>query len=232
MTNKQIFGGIAALVLILAIVVAVFQSSTSIPTRSDIGKSVGNLLIEDYDPYVRQNGGVYTNLEIKTSDNLESSGTLTVSGASTIGSATLSGKLTTNAGHLRSYTNSTSTVATSQTLEIGDILDYESMLMVPNTGALTLTFPASSTMSTLVPTAGDRQDFCIVNSTSTAAATITLATNTGLALQRVATSTTSGSAGMLAIPANGSACVKFVRQTATASAFDIQVLVENYISAE
>lgn len=159
--------------------------------------------------------------------------TLTQTGAATLSStATIGGKLTTNAGHLRSYTNSTSTTATSQTLAVADILNYDTILMTPNTGALTLTFPASSTMTTLVPTAGDMQETCIFNATSTAAATITLATGTGLSLERVATSTTSGSAGMLAIPANGSACMKFVRQKATSAAFDISILVTPFLGAE
>lgn len=183
--------------------------------------------------------GGTTNLDyLDTTDGYGVDGTTVIDGSGNwVGALTgttgsLSGLLTLNAGVLNSYTNSTSTVVTAYTLKAADLVGYDSILMTPNTAALTLTFPASSTLSTLVPSAGDIQRTCIFNATSTAAATITLATGTGISLERVATSTTSGSAGMLAIPANGSACLTFVRQKATASTFDISVLVTPFLQAE
>lgn len=142
--------------------------------------------------------------------------------------ASVSGLLTTNAGHLKSYTNATSTTATTQTLAQADILGYDTILLTPNTGALTLTLPATSTLTSFIPSAGDMQETCLYNATSTASQTITLAAGTGIDLERVATSTSSGSAGIFAIQANNSVCLKFIRETDT----DISVLATPFIDAD
>lgn len=150
-------------------------------------------------------------------------GALTTSGA-----ITANGIITSNAGVIRSYTNSTSTTATTYTAVQADILNYDTILMTPNVGALTITFPATSTLTSMVPSAGDTQETCLYNATSTSAATITITAGAGMDLERVATSTTSGSTGVLAIPATGSACFKFVRQTNT----DISVLMTSFLNAD
>lgn len=157
-----------------------------------------------------------------------------ITGAGTwIGTIVAAAKATFDAGILHSYTSSTSTIATAQTLVAADITNYESVIFTPNRDSVTLTFPASSTLSAFVPTAGDWAEQCWYNATTTAAKTITFAAGTGIDLERIATSTISGSGGpMLAIPAGGSACIKYVRQPATASTFDISVLVTNYIDAD
>ncbi len=143
----------------------------------------------------------------------------------------LAGLLTLNAGQLRSYTNSTSTKAATQTLALADFNGYDTILLTPNSTAVALTFPASSTIPTFLPTAGDMQETCIYNATSSASidAYIRLLAGTGIDLEVVATSTTAGNVN---IPEGGYACLKFVRQKATASSFDISVLMTQYIDAD
>lgn len=163
-------------------------------------------------------------------DSLELSENLTVDGTSTLtGATSLNGAATLNAGQIRSYTVASSSVTTG-TLAESDILNYDTLLYTPGGAAATkiLTLPATSTITSMVPTAGDIQETCIYNATSTAASTITLAAGAGMDLERVATSTTSGAVSVLVIPANGYACLKFVRQTDT----DIGALMTSYINSD
>lgn len=154
--------------------------------------------------------------------------TFTSTGAATLGSTVSAGGLVTlNAGQLKSYTNSTSTTATTQTLEVGDVLNYDTVSIVPNTGDLTLTFFASSTASTLVPTAGDMQETCIQNATTTAGIDITFAAGTGIDLK-----TSSSSPSDLTIQPTDIACFKFIREVATASTFDITANMTGYVAAD
>lgn len=118
----------------------------------------------------------------------------------------------TDGGLLQSYTNSTSTLATSQTLVQADILNYSTILMTPNTASLTLTMPATSTLTSFVPTVGDRQDVCFLNSTSTSATTITFVAGTGMNIQ-TASSTTN--IGIPPIQPRGTGCFTFIRDKNT-----------------
>lgn len=166
--------------------------------------------------------------------------TLTITGAQTLtGATTLSSTLTVgglikaDAGSYVSYTNSTSTTATTQTLAAADILNYSSIILTPNTGALTLTLPASSTLSAMVPVAGDSFEQCWYNATTTAATYITFAAGTGIDFQKNATTTTVGAdTTTYPIDAGGYACLKYIRQPATATTFDIGVLMTGYLNAD
>lgn len=144
--------------------------------------------------------------------------TLTVTGATTIGGLT-----TLNAGQLRSYTNATSTTATSQTLEEADLLNYDTVLLTPDTPSLTLTLPATSTLTSFIPTAGDMAEQCWYNATSTASMNITFAAGTGIDLQTASTTQTD-----LTFATGGNACLKFIRQTDT----DVSVLMTEYTDAD
>lgn len=154
--------------------------------------------------------------------------TLTITGAVSTGAVTASGVQTLDAGQLRSYTNSTSTVATTQTLAQADILNYDTVLFTPNTASVTLTLPATSTLTSYIPTAGDRAEQCWQNATTTAGINVTFAAGAGMDLQMVATSTISGSAGVFPITPGNSACFKFIRQANT----DVQVLMTSYIDGD
>lgn len=144
------------------------------------------------------------------------------------GTLTQTGKLTTNAGHLRSYTNATTSVTTG-TLSVSDVNGYDVVLLTPTGAAATktLTFFASSTASTWLPTAGDMQETCFVNGTTTAATTITFAAGTGIDLETASSSPTD-----LILLAGNTACFKFIRQTATASTFDITAAMIEYTNGD
>ena len=161
------------------------------------------------------------------------SGAVTHSGAVTFSSTlsavtgTFSGLVTTNAGVLHSSVLATSTG--SNTLGVLDLNGYETVIVTPTgaAAAKTLTFAASSTMSAWLPTAGDWQDTCFLNA-STSVATLVFATGTGIDLQ-VATSTNGNGGAMdLTISPDGTACFKFIRKAATASAFDIEANLLEY----
>lgn len=137
-----------------------------------------------------------------TSDNWSVGGNLSVTGTSVF-----TGRLTTDGGILRSSTNSTTTTATSYTLIQADLLNYSSMLITPNTGDLTLTLPASSTLTSLVPSTGDVATIKIVNASTTAGIDITIAGGTGTLLRKATTTAT--------ILSNSVGTIEFVRKANT-----------------
>jgi len=156
-----------------------------------------------------------------------------VTGVTSLSNLLTSGLVTLNGGSMKSNTNSTSTTATTQTLAVADIQGYDSVILTPNTGALTLTFFASSSATSWLPTAGDRQETCFYNATGTTAATITFVAGTGIDFERTATSTTAGAVTTaMPIPAGGHGCFTFMRQPATASTFDISALYTPFVNGD
>jgi len=81
----------------------------------------------------------------------------------------------------------TSTTATSHTVTEQNMLDYNCFEVTWNTGNGTWTLPATSTMTTLLATAGDMREWIIHNATTTAATTFTIAAGTGIDLIGVTT---------------------------------------------
>lgn len=147
-------------------------------------------------------------------------GSVTMSQAATFSStASVAGLFTMDAGQLKSYTNSTSTTVASLTLVEADLLNYDTILMgTINMSGTTLTLPATSTMTSMVPTAGDIQEVCIHNATSTAA-NITIAAGTGIILR-----SSSSTPADLVIQETDTGCLKFIRQTDT----DVSVLLTTW----
>lgn len=191
--------------------------------------AVGNLLAENYIPYVLYNGGFNTAKDLTVSGATTLSGTNVFSGATTISGAstfsaipTFSSILQLDAGAVHSYPNSTTTNAT-QTLVAADITNYESIVALPNVGSITLTLPASSTLSAFVPNAGDWQEQCIVNATTTTGIIVTLAGGTGVNLQ-VASSSVSA-VGSLALLPGKTGCIKYFRIGAGGNSSDINALL-------
>ena len=173
--------------------------------------------------------GGTTNFDaIELSEGLTVTGAVSLSSTLSAAATTLSGLFTTNAGTLRSYTNATSSVGTG-TLQVSDINAYDTVLLTPTGAAATktLTFFASSTASTWLPTAGDMQETCFYNGTTTAATTITFAAGTGIDLETASSSPTD-----LVLLSGNTACFKFMRQPATASTFDISALMTEYTDAD
>lgn len=129
-----------------------------------------------------------------------------------------------------SYTNATSTTGTVVTLAASD-LAYSQVVMVPNTGALTVTFPASSSLSSFLPVAGDRARQCWVNATGTAAGIIIFAASAGIDYEKNATSTVAA-AGQTPIGASNSACFEWMRIGAGANASDFIVQQTSFFNAD
>jgi len=117
--------------------------------------------------------------------------TLTSTGAATLASAIVSGATTlsstlsvTGATTLKVLTQggavlATSTSATATTFALADLLTYSAWEVTPNVADLTYTFPASSTLSTIIPTAGDSRTWTIYNATTTATIDVIFAAGTG-----------------------------------------------------
>ena len=205
--QKWILAGVAALVL--------FQLASLFNIGGSNG--VGTPFIEDYDPFTKTYG-------INTQKDITTTGTLTAvagtfSGALTGVTATLSGLLTTDAGHLKSYTNSTSTTATAQTLKLSDVQDYSTVILVPNTASDTVTFFASSTAAAWLPAAGDSQTQCWINGTTTANIFLTFADGTGVDVQVASSSATATGSFKLGPQKKG--CFEYTRANSTATTFDI-----------
>lgn len=119
-----------------------------------------------------------------------------------------------NYNHLNFYLNhtdggitSTSTSATSQTLAPKLLQDITLLSFTPNVPSVTLTLPATSTLSSFIPKTGDTQTVNICNATTTAATPFTLAVGAGMIASN-ATST-------LAIGTGKCATVTFVRKPNT-----------------
>ncbi len=79
----------------------------------------------------------------------------------------------------------TSTVSTAEILTEADLEKYNIWEITPNTGSLTYTLPATSTLSTLLKNTGDSQTWILQNATTTTATTLTLAAGTGWNLSGV-----------------------------------------------
>lgn len=109
--------------------------------------------------------------------NVVTSGYATVGGALTVGGAADVSGFTQGGGVL-----STSTTATAGTLTQSDLASYSMIEWTLNTANGTLTLPATSTLTTLLPDAGDMRTWLIHNATTTAAITATIAAGTGIDL--------------------------------------------------
>lgn len=213
MTNILKWVGVAGFVI------AVFAAVRTFPVS--VGQhlgAAGGMLAENYIPYVMYNGGYNSAKPIATTDTLNAAAA-TFTGTLTGVAGVFSGLVQTDAGQLHSYTNSTSTTATSQTLAVSDVNAYDTVILTPNVGTDTVTFFASSTASTWLPTAGDTQRTCFVNGTTTAGIYIIFAGGTGTTLQ-VASSSTSV-LGSTKLGPQKVGCFNFVRGNATATTFDI-----------
>lgn len=107
--------------------------------------------------------------------------------------------ITANAGV--QYSNTTATSSTGAgTLTANDVTNKTTILST-NAGVLTLTLPASTTLTSFIPRAGDRTSVVIVNQGT---ALLTLAGGTGTLLQTASSTKT--------VNIGGSATLNFVRK--------------------
>jgi hypothetical protein len=134
--------------------------------------------------------------------------------------------LTENGGILRTSVISTTTTATAQTLIASDVQGYDTVILTPTVGPDTVTFFASSTATTFLPTAGYAQDTCFVNGTTTANQYILFAGGTGTVVQVASSSATA--LGSLKLDPQKTACFHFTRGNATPTTFDIMASLTVY----
>lgn len=90
---------------------------------------------------------------------------------------------------------------TTSTLTQSQITDISTITANPATAAITLTLPASSTLSTLIPNAGDSVNYVIANLATVSASSTTIVGGTGTTLKN-ATSTAAilgGGTGLLTL---------------------------------
>ncbi len=123
--------------------------------------------------------------------------------------------------------NSTSTSATSQTLKLSDVQGYDTVILTPNVGTDTVTFFASSTATTWLPTAGYTQNTCFYNGTTTANVNLIIAGGTGVNVQVASSSATA--LGSLVIGPQKQGCFTFTRGNTTATTFDISAALVTFL---
>lgn len=128
--------------------------------------------------------------------------------------------------------NSTSTLATSYTLLARDVVGFDTVVITPNVGDITLTLPASSTMPHFVPKVGQRVKQCWVNATTTSGIDITFAAGTGIDLEYASSTESGAGVPALTILANSSACFEFIRKPVSATAFDIVAQFTRFVDGD
>ena len=149
-TNKYIVTGI--IVAVVLGIAAVFGFRISLPSSPQLGGALNNQYIEQYIAPIKYNGGYNSQLPIQTSSTLD------VTGATTLNTLTVSGTVSQSGPMTFSSVNSTTTPV-SLTLQPGD-LNYATILMTPTVGSITVTLPATSTLTTFLPITGQRQTRC------------------------------------------------------------------------
>ncbi len=88
----------------------------------------------------------------------------------------------------------------------------------------TITLPASSTIASVVPRPGDRAQFCMQNSTSTLLVNLNIAGGVGTKL--LVASSTATALGSARIETGKIGCFTLIREMASTSAYDIDVLLD------
>lgn len=205
-------GVVAVVIAIISLSVASTKSAQPAQSDTQFGSSVNGGNVTDFTA-VNVTAGYW----VGTTQIVSSAGNwlagIVASAATTFDSSVLF-----------SYTNSTSTTGTTQTLAAADITGYSTVILTPNTNSVTLTLPASSTLSAFVPAAGDWAMQCWINATTTAAKNITFAAGTGIDLEV--------SSSSLVIAPGNSGCFRFLRKPATATAFDIIAQFTTFVDGD
>lgn len=133
-------------------------------------------------------------------------------------------------GLLKGTQIATSSMGTSITVTANEFKGWSAAGVVSFTPGLvaasTVTLPASSTLSAIIPHAGDTQAFCIRNATTTANTQLILAGGTGTNIL-VASSSVSALGSKTILPGKVG-CVTLVREALTSSSFDIDAVLTTY----
>lgn len=159
-------------------------------------------------------GYFWGDLEVKddfwVDDDATIGGDLALTGGANVGNLTYG--LTTVAS---------STANAAETLLITDLTSYSGFDYTPGNLAVTLTLPATSTMTAFIPNAGECFDWRLRNLDGTAATSTTIAAGTGIDLVE-------NENGDVIIEGGNEAQLKFCRELDT----DVTVYVDEYIAAD
>jgi len=81
----------------------------------------------------------------------------------------------------------TSTSGSATTLKESELNKFSMIVMTPNVSSFSYTLPATSTLTSLLPSPGDSKTWTLINATTTTATTLTLVKGTGWNLTGVGT---------------------------------------------
>lgn len=173
---------------ILALVIAAIALSVSIsvvlalPDKIDVKVAVPTQLGADGDTNFytvdAENGFKVDGTEVLDSSRNLSAGTISGSAMTLTGETTVEG-FTQGGGVLNISTTNAARTLTQAEMLASNVIEIES---TATGAALTLTLPATSTMSTLIGTAGNVREWIIENNHTAAATTTTVAAGTGIDL--------------------------------------------------
>lgn len=119
-------------------------------------------------------------------------------------------------GFILRDTYSTTTPAAA-TLSAKETAGYSTVNFYPSVGAVTLTLPASSTLASIIPKAGDMKRVCYYNATTTAAINITLAAGTGIDVESASTTNQTAGSTNLVIGPDSTACIEYQKKGSSSS---------------
>lgn len=109
--------------------------------------------------------------------------------------------------HRATTTNASLTFITS------DLDNVDTISIYPAVGDVTITLPASSTLSRILPTNGASRRICVYNATTTTGIDITFAAGTGIDLEVASSTNQQGSgAAVLTLEADNSGCFEFQKK--------------------
>lgn len=207
--KSGIWGGAMVATLSLAFLVSAYSGNANVVVEGDyIEASRLGSSGEEESLGIAQRATKFTHVEL--------TGDLGVTGDVSVGGETVVDGFTQGGGCL-----STTTVQNAYTMLQSDLLTYNCFEILQNTASFTWTLPATSTLTTLIPNAGDSREWFFVNATSTAGVTFTAAAGTGVNLIAV-------TANDDVIDGTERMWMKWIRR----SSGDVDVLVSELLNAD
>ena len=189
--KKKDFKSIAMIVafgLIMVVSLVGLVKAYNLPGNIVI-ENVENFVVESGDQLAGLMGGTTNYDELDVTDGYKVDGTTVIDG-----SGNIDAPITSTTGSFSSYldanggftqgagVNAIATSTGTTVLTEDDLLDYSMIEVTVNTGSTaTLTLPATSTLTSLIPNAGDFRSWLIHNATSTTMA-LTIGAGTGMDL--------------------------------------------------
>jgi hypothetical protein len=209
-TSQKIVSAVLGLWLVALTGFLFLGNTAASPTLGTVSNSINHLL---------QGNSWFTGIAyFGTSQqaSIDASGNVTTSGSVTSASASVTGALV-----VGTFTQGGGVLATTSigagTLTAANIAT-NNVIQQTNTGAITLTLPASSTLTSFIPTAGQVRSLFIAN---LGTAAVTLAGGTGTSIKVASSTSLIGATGLKVIQIGGTGRLDFFRKSNT----DIEVIL-------